>query len=51
LISELGGVAEAAKLGLTSRAKQQQMGVDEPLYGWFLAGSRIEPGRASTAVT
>lgn len=24
-----------AKLGLTSRAKQQQMGVNEPLYGWL----------------
>lgn len=44
LITELGGKVEAAKLGLTSRAKQQQMGVDEPLYGWFLAGSRVEPG-------
>lgn len=44
LIAELGGQVEAAKLGLTSRAKQQQMGVDEPLYGWFPAGSRVEPG-------
>lgn len=44
LIAELGGEVEAAKLGLTSRAKQQQMGVDEPLYGWFLSGSRIAPG-------
>lgn len=25
----------AAKLGLTSRAKQQQMNVEEPLYGWL----------------
>jgi 2-oxo-3-hexenedioate decarboxylase len=49
VISQLGGITEAAKLGLTSRAKQQQMGVDEPLYGWFLAGSRIEPGAPLTA--
>lgn len=44
LITELGGEVEAAKLGLTSRAKQQQMGVDEPLYGWFLSGSAVAPG-------
>ena len=24
-----------AKLGLTSKAKQEQMNVDEPLYGWL----------------
>ncbi len=24
-----------AKLGLTSRAKQEQMGVDQPVYGWI----------------
>lgn len=36
----------AAKLGLTSVAKQQQMNVDEPAYGWLLEGSRIEVGRA-----
>jgi len=27
-----------AKLGLTSRAKQQAMGVDAPLYGWVTSG-------------
>ena len=27
-----------AKLGLTSRAKQQAMGVDSPLYGWVTSG-------------
>jgi 2-oxo-3-hexenedioate decarboxylase len=27
-----------AKLGLTSRAKQQAMGVSEPLYGWLTSG-------------
>jgi 2-keto-4-pentenoate hydratase len=33
-----------AKLGLTSRAKQQQMSVDEPLYGWFPSGAALELG-------
>lgn len=28
-----------AKLGLTSAAKQEQMGVDEPVYGWVLESS------------
>ena len=27
-----------AKLGLTSRAKQEAMGVHEPLYGWLTSG-------------
>jgi 2-oxo-3-hexenedioate decarboxylase len=44
VIAGLGGVVVAAKLGLTSRAKQQQMKVDEPAYGWLLAGSQIQPG-------
>jgi 2-keto-4-pentenoate hydratase len=30
-----GAAVTAAKLGLTSVAKQQQMNVTEPLYGWF----------------
>lgn len=29
-----GDSLAGAKLGLTSKAKQQQMGVDEPAYGW-----------------
>ncbi len=38
-----------AKLGLTSVAKQQQMGVDEPVYGWLtdrsvLAGDAVPIG-------
>ncbi|MGQ0848405.1 MAG: 2-keto-4-pentenoate hydratase [Actinomycetota bacterium] len=45
VIAALGGGVEAAKLGLTSRAKQEQMKVSEPSYGWLLAGSRIEPAR------
>lgn len=44
VIAALGGRVEAAKLGLTSRAKQVQMKVDEPSYGWLLEGSRLQPG-------
>lgn len=46
VIDLLGRDRVAAKLGLTSRAKQQQMHVDEPAYGWLLAGSQVEPGEA-----
>lgn len=42
VIGALGGKVEAAKLGLTSKAKQAQMNVSEPSYGWLLAGSRID---------
>ena len=45
-IELLGRAPIAAKLGLTSVAKQQQMNVDEPAYGWLLEGSRIEAGEA-----
>lgn len=40
------GHRRVAKLGLTSRAKQQQMQVDEPLYGWYVTGSALELGEA-----
>jgi 2-oxo-3-hexenedioate decarboxylase len=33
-----------AKLGLTSRAKQRAMQVDEPLYGWLTSSMALEPG-------
>ena len=33
-----------AKLGLTSRAKQEAMNVAEPLYGWITSGMIIEYG-------
>jgi 2-oxo-3-hexenedioate decarboxylase len=36
-----GDVLVGAKLGLTSVAKQQQMGVSEPAYGWIPASSVI----------
>jgi 2-oxo-3-hexenedioate decarboxylase len=41
-----GNRVVGAKLGLTSEAKQQQMNVNEPLYGWLTDDMRIEPGEA-----
>ena len=38
-----------AKLGLTSEAKQRQMNVDEPLYGWLTSDMRVEPGSPADA--
>jgi 2-oxo-3-hexenedioate decarboxylase len=35
---DAGEQLTGAKLGLTSRAKQQAMGVAEPLYGWITSG-------------
>lgn len=46
LIALLDRPPEAAKLGLTSVAKQHQMHVDEPAYGWLLRGTQIETGTA-----
>ncbi len=43
-----GDSIAGAKLGLTSVAKQKQMGVDEPVYGWVLASS-VLPADASVA--
>jgi 2-oxo-3-hexenedioate decarboxylase len=40
---EGGDALAGAKLGLTSTAKQRQMGVDEPVYGWVLASSVLGP--------
>ena len=37
-----GDALAGAKLGLTSAAKQQQMGVSEPVYGWVLASSVLD---------
>lgn len=34
-----------AKLGLTSAAKQRQMNVDEPLYGWLTGDMTIDIGQ------
>ena len=37
-----GDTIAGAKLGLTSEAKQEQMGVDEPVYGWVLQSSVLD---------
>ncbi|MFC8662272.1 2-keto-4-pentenoate hydratase [Streptomyces sp. NPDC057199] len=42
--SSQGHEVVGAKLGLTSRAKQQQMNVDEPLYGWLTSDMVIDVG-------
>ncbi|MEC7102407.1 MAG: 4-oxalocrotonate decarboxylase, partial [Actinomycetota bacterium] len=39
-----GAVIVGAKLGLTSKAKQEQMNVDEPLYGWLSHDMHIDTG-------
>ncbi len=39
-----GDTLAGAKLGLTSRAKQEQMGVSEPCYGWVPASSVVANG-------
>lgn len=41
-----GDTLAGAKLGLTSAAKQEQMGVDEPVYGWVPASSVLQDGAA-----
>ncbi|MEZ5116497.1 MAG: fumarylacetoacetate hydrolase family protein [Candidatus Nanopelagicales bacterium] len=41
-----GAVVVGAKLGLTSVAKQRQMNVDEPLYGWLTDDMQIDTGEA-----
>ena len=44
VVAALGPEVVAAKLGLTSRAKQLQMKVEEPLYGWMVRGTEIVRG-------
>lgn len=39
-----GDTLAGAKLGLTSAAKQEQMGVDEPVYGWVPASTVLDDG-------
>jgi 2-keto-4-pentenoate hydratase len=41
---EAGERIVGAKVGLTSRAKQEAMGVDEPLSGWLTDAMVLEPG-------
>ena len=40
-----GVAVVGAKLGLTSAAKQRQMKVDEPLYGWLTGDMAIDVGQ------
>ena len=40
-----GDTLAGAKLGLTSAAKQEQMGVSEPVYGWVPASSVLDAGQ------
>lgn len=37
-----GDTLAGAKLGLTSKAKQEQMGVDEPAYGWVTSATVLD---------
>lgn len=41
---DAGAITVGAKLGLTSKAKQAQMKVDEPLYGWLSDDMQIDTG-------
>lgn len=43
-----GSVVVGAKLGLTSAAKQRQMNVAEPLYGWLTDDMQLDTGQALT---
>jgi 2-keto-4-pentenoate hydratase len=42
---QAGHPVVGAKLGLTSVAKQKQMNVDRPLYGWLTADMAIDAGQ------
>ena len=42
LLQQLGGAAAGYKLGFTSTAMRQQMGVDEPNYGVLLASTQVD---------
>lgn len=41
-----GNPVVGAKLGLTSAAKQKQMNVDDPLYGWLTTDMSLDVGQA-----
>jgi len=43
---DAGAVVVGAKLGLTSVAKQKQMNVSEPLYGWLTDDMQLDAGAA-----
>jgi 2-oxo-3-hexenedioate decarboxylase len=42
---DAGAVVIGAKLGLTSEAKQRQMNVTEPLYGWLTDDMQLDTGQ------
>ena len=42
---QAGAVVAGAKLGLTSAAKQRQMHVDQPLYGWLTDDMALDVGQ------
>jgi 2-oxo-3-hexenedioate decarboxylase len=44
LREEAGERIVGAKLGLTSRAKQRDMGIDEPISGWLTDAMALDPG-------
>jgi 2-oxo-3-hexenedioate decarboxylase len=44
LVAARGERVVGVKLGLTSRAKQQRMGIDAPLTGWLTDGMVLTPG-------
>lgn len=46
LREEQGERVIGAKLGLTSRAKQRDMGIDRPIFGWLTDAMALEPGSA-----
>ena len=43
---DAGATLVGAKLGLTSTAKQRQMKVDRPLYGWLTDDMQVDTGAA-----
>jgi 2-keto-4-pentenoate hydratase len=45
---EAGATVVGAKLGLTSLAKQRQMSVSEPLYGWLTDDMQLDTGEQLT---
>lgn len=45
---EAGAVVVGAKVGLTSVAKQRQMNVAEPLYGWLTDDMQLDTGATLT---
>ena len=46
---DAGATLVGAKLGLTSAAKQKQMNVDRPLYGWLTSDMQLDTGEVLRA--